>query len=33
VLPEETVEGDRATTPDGTDPLIDRAVDLLDAQP
>jgi carboxyl-terminal processing protease len=33
VVPEETVEGDRATTPDGTDPLIDRAVDLLDAQP
>ena len=33
VVPDETLDGDRATTPDGTDPLIDRAVHLLEGQP
>jgi carboxyl-terminal processing protease len=32
VVPDEPLDGDRATTPHGTDPLIDRAVQLLEGQ-
>jgi carboxyl-terminal processing protease len=32
VVPDETLDGDRATTPDGMDPLIDRAVHLFEDQ-